>query len=131
MTTTRDKTLSAIEKYLLRNLEETMDYIDTVYHYDGSLQDVQAYRNTEEVIDELFNKPSEVIKAIRDEEFKPDLPYFYFEGNKLCSTSARNQELTIQNNITEIALTLVEYSNVLLDFNFTDELRSLVKDIKI
>ncbi|AGB62658.1 hypothetical protein [Bacillus phage phiAGATE] len=124
------KARKAIERYLLSNLEETMDYINVVYPYDYyPLQDVQAYRNTNEVIDELFEKPSEALNATRSGNYKAHLPYFFFSGNQLCSTSARNQELAIEKHITDIALTLVSYADE-LEFNFTDELKSLINDRK-
>ncbi|AHJ87615.1 hypothetical protein Bp8pC_185 [Bacillus phage Bp8p-C] len=125
----RIKAREAIERYLLSNLEETMDYIDVVYHYDYSLQDVQAYRNTNEIIDGLFATPSEALNATKSGKYDRHLPYFFFNGNQIWSTSARNQELAIQNNITDIALTLVSYSDE-LEFNFTDELKSFIDNRK-
>lgn len=125
----RVKARQDIERYLLNNLEETLDHIDTVYHYNHSLQDVQAYRNNAEVIDELFDKPSEVLKATQSGYYQAHLPYFYFNGMQLCSTSARNQELAIENHITDIALTLVSYSDE-LEFNFSSELKALIEERK-
>lgn len=129
MTNERVKAREAIERYLLSNLEETMDYIDVVYHYNHSLQDVQAFRNTNEVIDELFAKPSEALNATKSGNYNRGLPYFFFNGNQICSTSARNQELAIHNNITDIALTLVSYSDE-LEFNFSHELKDLIEERK-
>lgn len=105
----REQEMKDMQEYVLSNLEQTIDAIASLYHYDYTLEEFHVYRNTKDIINGMFYKPYELAQAISNGEYTTDHPYFYFKDNKLYSVTEQEYTKKLRENIKDITVTLMTH----------------------
>lgn len=113
---TRKQEFNDMKEYVLSNLELTIDTIDSLYHYDRTLEEFHVYRNIQDTVNAMFNKPYELAQAISKGVYNIDHPYFYLEDNKIHSVTKQEYIDTIRENITNITQTFMTHELTCLYF---------------
>lgn len=116
--TIKEQDFKDMQEYVLSNLDITIDAIDSLYHYDRTLEElnVHVYRNTKDIINGMFYKPYELAQAISNGKYTTDHPYFYFKDNTMYSVTEPEYTKKIRENIEVITKTFMTHELTCLYF---------------
>lgn len=116
--------MDELKEYLLENMEETKDLIRECNSWNGSLDFLDYWENSEWFFEECFHTKEEVARAIcyGNYNYMDDLVKFNAYGN-LESCSEYEFEEEIKDYIDEISETIVENAhNIYFNNSSTEQL---------